>query len=155
MRIKTGTIALIADGAKMLLLRNEGDTVDPDFKVIDHETAFTPANRDILTDAPGVTHAGHPGGRSIYGNDDPHRRAEARFAQAAAQVLAKAADTYDSELIVVAPPQSLAVLRHHFGPAVKSRLVAEIDKDLTRHPVAEITRRMAAFEPTANVRRHI
>ena len=41
-------------------------------------------------------------------------------------------------LVVAAPPRTLAGLRHAFHPDVKSRIVAEIDKDLTKHSVAEI-----------------
>lgn len=41
-------------------------------------------------------------------------------------------------LIVVAPPRTLAVLRKRFGRAVRERIVAEIGKDLTNHPVSEI-----------------
>jgi protein required for attachment to host cells len=40
----------------------------------------------------------------------------------------------------VAPPHTLAVLRRHYDRTVKQRLIAEIDKDLTKHPVEEITR---------------
>ena len=43
------------------------------------------------------------------------------------------------ELIVVAPPRTLAEPREQFDKAVKGRVVAEIAKDLTKHPVDEIT----------------
>ena len=42
------------------------------------------------------------------------------------------------ESIVVAPPRTPAELRKHYDKAVSGRLVAEIDKDLIRHPVNEI-----------------
>lgn len=152
MRLKNGTIALVTDGSKMLLLRNEGDTVFPDFRVIDHDGVMTMPNRDLVSDAPGVTHFARHGGRSTYGSDDPHRRAEMKFAEAAADALAQAAEAHGGELIVVAPPQSLAVLRRHYGRTIRSRLVAEIDKDLTKHPIAEITRLVVAHEPPLSER---
>ena len=37
-------------------------------------------------------------------------------------------------LIVVAPPKTLAELRNAFHPDVKACIVAEINKDLTKHP---------------------
>ena len=49
-------------------------------------------------------------------------------------------------MVVVAPPHTLSVLRHHYEPAVKARLVAEIDKDLTKHPVSEITRLIGHYQ---------
>jgi protein required for attachment to host cells len=41
-------------------------------------------------------------------------------------------------LVIVAPPRALADLRRAFHKDVKKRIVAEIGKDLTNHPVAEI-----------------
>jgi protein required for attachment to host cells len=46
-------------------------------------------------------------------------------------------------LVVVAPPRTLADLRHAFGVDVKKRIIAEIDKDLTKHPIHEIEARLA------------
>jgi protein required for attachment to host cells len=44
------------------------------------------------------------------------------------------------KLVVVAPPRVLAVLRESFHPEVRNRILAEIDKTLTQHPVPEIER---------------
>jgi protein required for attachment to host cells len=41
-------------------------------------------------------------------------------------------------LIVVAPPKTLADLRNAFHEDIKSRVIAEINKDLTKHPIGEI-----------------
>ena len=41
-------------------------------------------------------------------------------------------------LVVAAPPRTLAELRDAFHADVKARIIAEFDKDLTKHPVAEI-----------------
>jgi protein required for attachment to host cells len=46
------------------------------------------------------------------------------------------------ELIVVAPPRTLAELRLAFHPDVKSCIVAEINKDLTKHPIFEIEKHL-------------
>ena len=47
--------------------------------------------------------------------------------------------TYSShELITSAPPRTLADLRRAYHADVKKRMVAEVDKDLTNHPVSEI-----------------
>ena len=47
-------------------------------------------------------------------------------------------------LIVVAPPRTLADLRSAFHADVQARIVAEINKDLTKHPVDEIERHLTA-----------
>ena len=41
-------------------------------------------------------------------------------------------------LVIVAPPRTLADLRRAFHANVKARIVAEVGKDLTKHPVADI-----------------
>jgi protein required for attachment to host cells len=43
-------------------------------------------------------------------------------------------------LIIAAPPRTLAELRHAFPPSVQKHIIAEIDKDLTKHPISEIER---------------
>ena len=48
-----------------------------------------------------------------------------------------------ARLVVVAPPRTLAELRRAFHAEVKSRIVAEIDKDLTKEPIYEIERHFA------------
>jgi protein required for attachment to host cells len=46
-------------------------------------------------------------------------------------------------LVVVAPPRMLADLRVALHSDVKSRIIAEIDKDLTKHPIQEIEKHLA------------
>lgn len=147
MKMKNGTILMVADGSRMLLLRNEGDTVYPDLKVIEHRAFENPSNREILSDAPGVGFSSVTSGRDTYDKADPHQENEDRFAANAATVLASAVDKMDGDLIVVAPPDTLGVMRRHYSRTVKSRLLGEIAKDLTKHPVPEIARLVAAHLP--------
>ena len=41
-------------------------------------------------------------------------------------------------ILVAAPPRTLADLRRAFHADVKAKIVAEVDKDLTKHPVDQI-----------------
>jgi protein required for attachment to host cells len=43
-----------------------------------------------------------------------------------------------------APPRTLADLRKAMQPDVRKRVIAEIDKDLTKHPIFEIERHLTA-----------
>lgn len=45
-------------------------------------------------------------------------------------------------VVVAAPARTLADLRGAFHADVKSKIVAEIDKDLTNHPIGEIERHL-------------
>ena len=44
------------------------------------------------------------------------------------------------EVVLVAPPRALAVVRKAASRSLHDRVVGEIDKDLTKHPVHEIAR---------------
>ncbi len=144
MKIAAGTIVLVADGAKMLLLRNDGDAVYPQLDVIGHRTIDNPPNREQMSDAPGLSFSSVGTGRSAYQEGDPHQEREDRFAVEAATALAKAVGESDGDVIVVAPPDTLGVLRRHYDGVTEARLITEIDKDLTDHPVPEITRLLMA-----------
>lgn len=141
-----GTLVLVADGAKMLLLRNEGDANRPDLKVLVHRTIDNPPNRDQISDAPGVTFSSGGPGHSTYDQGDPHQAREDAFAQEAAAVLAEKAEQGDDRILIIAPPRSLGAMRSHYSAAVKSRLIAEVDKDLTKHPVEHIAELITALK---------
>lgn len=140
MKLKSGTMVMVADGSRFLLLRNEGDALHPDLKVIEHRSFENPANRELLSDAPGVGFSATSPGRDTYDRADPHQQNEERFAADAAKALVSAADRMAGGVIVAASPSMLGVMRRHYDRTVKARLLAEIDKDFTKHPVEEIMR---------------
>ncbi|WP_338049037.1 host attachment protein [Rhodoplanes elegans] len=45
-------------------------------------------------------------------------------------------------LVIVAPPRTLADLRAAFHPDVRGRIIAEIEKDLTKCPIYEIEKHL-------------
>ena len=145
MKMHNGTIVLVADGSKMLLLRNDGDAVSPELHVLAHGTFANPPSHEQMSDAPGVTFSSHGFGRSAYPQADPDQQAKDQFAADAASQLTELLKTEDGEVVVIAPPDTLGLLRRHYGPAVKARLIAEIDKDLTKHPVAAITQHVSHY----------
>lgn len=139
MELPRDSVVLVADGRKLLFLRNEGDNVHPNLVVETAQEQSNPATRDQITDAAG--RASTPQG--VRGTSveptDFHQIEEDRFAADAADLLKRRAlaNDYDS-LIVVAPPKTLGELRKHYHVEVKRRLKGEIDKDLTGHPIADI-----------------
>jgi protein required for attachment to host cells len=139
MRLAHNSLVLVADGAKMLLFRNEGDADYPTLKVVDAEQQADPADRDIKTDTAGQKPAGPGVGSSTAGEADFHQQAEDRFAVEAADRLNRGALAGDyDKLVVVAPPRTLGMLRKHYHSEVEKRLILEVPKDLTGHPVDRI-----------------
>lgn len=147
MRLPHDALVLLADGRKLLFMRNHGDDEQIDLRVEAHREQENPPDRDQKSDAPGVGQPSFGRGRDTYQETDFHQLAEDRFAaEAAAMLRQKAlANSFDS-LIVVAPPKMLGELRRHYHKEVESRLLGELDKDLTGHDVREIERILIAAE---------
>lgn len=162
MQIPHDAFVLVADGRKMLFLRNEGDAVQPNLQVEAKEIHPNPKDSDQKRDASGTassTQSG-PGAPSVARNGsmhaqgggaqfapsrgtfeetDFHQLEEDRFAADAADLLKRRALVNDFEsLIIVAPPRTLGELRKHYHKEVSQRLAGELDKDLTGHPIADI-----------------
>lgn len=150
MKLAHDIIVLVTDGSRMLLLKNHGDQVYPDLRLIDHRHFKSPPNRELLSDAPGLGFSSGYPGRDTFSRSDPHQANEDRFLAGAADVLAEVADSA-SGLIVVAPPDALGELRRHYDARTRKALVAEIDRDLVKHPVDDITRLLSSYgeEPGA------
>jgi protein required for attachment to host cells len=150
MRIPHDSYVLVADGAKMLFFRNEGDADNPNLTVIAAEQQADQYDRDIKTDQAGQK-PGSPGagGGSTAGETDFHVQAEQRFAAEAADRINRAALANEFEkLIIVAPPKTLGALRKHYHKQVESRITAEIAKDLTGHPVDRIEAVLQNYQET-------
>lgn len=132
MRIKKGTLILTADGAKMVLYRNDGGVDDLDLTVLHQSTDENLASREAGTDTPGRTQASANERRSSYGETDWHQQAEDRFAREVAGILEnKLVEESGANVVVAAAPRTLGELRKHYGRKTTEKLAAEIGKDLT------------------------
>jgi protein required for attachment to host cells len=139
MHLPHNSVVLVADGRKMLFLRNEGDAEFPNLVVEKAQEQDNPATRDQATDSAGRASSPQGGVQSSVEPTDFHQIEEDRFAADAADFLKTGAlkNKYDS-LIVIAPPKTLGELRKHYHKEVSSRLKGELDKDLTGHPIKDI-----------------
>jgi protein required for attachment to host cells len=104
-----------------------------------------PATRDQGSDKPGRSFKRkNTNRRSSMENTDWHELEEHRFARQVAVALERLVrDRNVKTLVVAAPPRTLAELRHAVHADIKGRIVGEIDKDLTKLPVAEIERHLS------------
>lgn len=139
MQVPHNSCVVVADGAKMLFFRNEGDAEFLKLEVERKREQDNPADRDQGTDSPGRTFSSTGAGRSAYEETDFHQLEEDRFAAQTAELLKQRALRNEFEsLIIVAPPKTLGELRKHYHKEVEKRLTGEIAKDLTGHPIEEI-----------------
>lgn len=147
MNLPTNTLVLVADGRKMLFLRNHGNPAHIDLRVETHFEQDNPSNREQGSDAPGRSFASVGSRRSAMQESDFHQLAEDRFAVDAADMLRDRALEGDFEtLVIVAPPHTLGELRKHFHKEVASRIIDEINKDLTGCPIDEIEAALTRIE---------
>jgi len=144
LRIPHDALVLVGDGRKALFLRNAGDAK---FLNLVPERVFlddNPATHEQGSDRPGraFKRAG-TNRRSSMETTDWHELEEHRFARHVAEALERHVRARNVKaVVVVAPPRTLAELRHAFHADVKSRILAELDKDLTKQSVAEIERHL-------------
>ena len=144
MNIPHNTLVLVADGAKMLLLKNDGDAGNVDFSVVEHETEHHAATHDQGTERPGHAHNSVGVGRSAVEQTDWHQIGEDKFAHHAADLLGRlAAGGWVEHIVVIAPPKALGEMRKRYTKAVETRLLGEVNKDLTHLTTAEIGAHLA------------
>jgi protein required for attachment to host cells len=139
--IPHAALVLVGDGRKALFFRNEGTPVHVNLvveRVLEQEN---PPTREQGTSAPGRFMGGGEGSRSAMEQTDWHQLAEDRFAHELSSALYRLAhaDAYQ-QLVIVAPPKVLGVLRESLHPEVRKRIVAEIHKDLTGHTKSDIAK---------------
>jgi protein required for attachment to host cells len=138
MLIKSGTLVMVADGSKMLLFKNDGDSKYPVLATLAHEEIENPAASNQGTDTPGRSFSSQGGRRSSYSETDWHRQTQERFAALAEAELEKVACHEQGGIVVIAPPHTLGELRKHYGKRVKQQLLAEIPKDFAGHVTEDI-----------------
>lgn len=139
MPIPHNTLVLVADGRKQLYLRNEGDGNQIDLRIEAHDQREDSKNSDLATDAPGVVFQSGGQGHSTYEETDFHRQEEDRWVKDAAEELNRRALANDFEqLVIVAPPKALGVMRKELHKEVEKRLLATINKEMSGRPTPEI-----------------
>jgi protein required for attachment to host cells len=135
------TLVLVGDGQKALFLRNKGHALHVQLVVEQVLERDNPPTREQGTDRPGRSNASVGVARSAMEETDWHHIGEERFAGELAEALYRYAhaDLFD-KLVIIAPPKVLGNLRKALHAEVTARIAAEIPKELTSHPVAEIER---------------
>jgi protein required for attachment to host cells len=136
----------VGDGKKALFLRNAGDEKSVNLKAERVYAEDNPPTREQGTDHPG--RAFKRAGTNQRGSvemTDWHELQKHHFAQHTAAAMEQIVrDRNVKTFVIVAPARTLSDLRRSLHPDVKSRILAEISKDLTKHTIAEIEKHLAA-----------
>jgi len=105
-------------------------------------------DRDLVTDRAGRSYESVGGARHALEREaDPRYQASMRFARRIARRLdeARRNEEFD-ELVVVAGPQFLGLLREKFSKPTSARVVMEVPKDLVHMTVADLRRHLPASQ---------
>ncbi len=138
-RLTNDTWVLVADGEKALFLRNITDGQDPHLEVIRKEEQDNPKDIDQSANRPGRVAQSANHRKSAYDDTDWHELAKDRFAADLADMLYERAHKGQFDRIVlVASPQVLGELRDKLHVEVSDKVIGEIPKTLTNHPLDEI-----------------
>lgn len=132
-------LVLVADGTKVLFLRNHGDQNQIDLRTEAHDAREDRKDRDVKTDAPGTNKQSFGYGRPSMDETDFHQQEEDRWIKDAADELKKRALRNDFDaLAIIAPPKSLGVMRKEFHKEVERRIVLTVNKEMTDRPIPDI-----------------
>jgi protein required for attachment to host cells len=146
LNIPHNALVFVGDGRKALFLRNDADARFPNLRTERVFEAENPPTREQGSDRPGrVSEAALTGRRSAVESTNWHDIEEHRFARTVAAAMEELVRTNKANaLIVVAPPKTLAELRNAFHSDVKACIIAEINKDLTKHSIGEIEKHLTS-----------
>lgn len=143
--VPQGAYVVVADGQKALFLRNHGDEKFPNLRCDREFLDDNPPTHVQGTERPGRTNGGGTHQRSAVETTDWHDLEKHRFARRIAQEMKELVRRGDVRaLVLVAPPRTLAELRRDMTDEVKALIVADIDKDLVKHPIIEIEKTVMA-----------
>lgn len=134
-----GAWVVIADGEKALFLVNDGDDQDMNLVLRRKEEHENPKAQDWATDRPGRFNDGPAPQRSAVDDTDWHQLEKERFADELADILYKAAHAgrFD-KLVILASRVVLSELRKTLHGEVQDRILLEVPKVLTNHPLDEV-----------------
>ncbi len=139
MPLANNALVLVTDGRKTLFFRNHGDLNQIDLRIEAHDERRDARDSEMKTDAPGSVGQSATSGRSTYEETDFHQLEEDRWAKSAAEEVNKRALANDFEaLAIIAPPKTLGQLRKQLHKEAARRVVCEIAKEMTGHPIPDI-----------------
>ena len=132
-------LVLVADGTKVLYLRNHGDQNLIDLRTESHDEREDRKDRELKTDSPGTNKQSMGYGRPAMDETDFHQQEEDRWVKDAAEELKKRALRNDFDaLAIIAPPKALGTLRKELHKEVERRIVLTINKEMTDRPIPDI-----------------
>jgi protein required for attachment to host cells len=145
LKIDQGGWVIVADGAKALILENQGDSKFPNLRTketFEHQDSKT---SEMGTDKPGRSIQSVGSARSSMEQTDWHQQEEERFLARLAERLDKAVLGGEVKtMILCAPPRAIGTLRKAMSSHVREAIKAEVEKDYVKMPLDQIEKHLVA-----------
>ena len=145
MKLARNTIVLVADGLQMMVLSIVDAANSRSLAVLNQRVIEDLPNRNILTDTPGASFARAGKGRNTYDKTNPHKENEDQFAAEAADLVVRIGKEEKRGITAVAASATLGILGKHYDSALQRRLIYDVAKDLTKHPVDETAQPLISY----------
>ena len=139
MPLANNALVLVTDGRKTLFFRNHGDENQIDLRTEAFDEREDLPNSELKSDAAGSSKQSFGFERPAMEETDFHQLEEDRWANAAAERVNKRVlkNNFD-QLVVIAPPSTLGMIRKKLHKEAERRLVCEIPKEMTGRPIPDI-----------------
>lgn len=142
---------VLTDGSRTRILERRAE--GPGYEVVEEfESADARVpSREIMSDRPGrVQESAYTAHHAVDARHDAHRQRKDAFARELAHRLNRAAtDDLFQALILYAAPRTLAILREKLEDAARGKIKAEVPKDLTKVPLADLPSHFAELTKPA------
>ncbi len=142
------TWIVLADGSRALIVKRR--EIEPGFDVVANlasSEAHVPSHL-LKSDNPGRTQESHNSAHhAVEPRHDPHAEQLKSFLHSVAQYLnaQNAANSYD-KIILFAPARALGQLREMLDDGTRAKVQVEAAKDLTKMPLDELPKHLAALD---------
>ncbi|MEK1889755.1 MAG: host attachment family protein [Phyllobacterium sp.] len=139
------TWLVVCNGAKAVILRNDGDAKLLNLIPVDVMFETHAPTREQGSERPGRVYQSQGAARSAVQQTDRHSKAERTFLAEVAGWLNGHVQNHTIERVVlIAPPRALGTLREYLIPSTRALIIAEIAKDPVKLPIPEIEKYLAA-----------
>lgn len=139
MRINADTLMVMADGQKAIFLKNTAADGDIRLQQLCIMSLKTEPSRKLGRDRPGHSQIRSDSHRTSYVQPDYHQIVEDRFLGSVAKGITqflKLGDFHD--IMLVAEPRAIGVLRRQMDEATKEFIRAEITKDYLKTKIPDL-----------------
>lgn len=146
MLIRNGSLIVAVDGSRMSIFRNIGEAFKPVLELVEDQKNASPRSSELGTDRPGRSSQSTSPRKGAYEPTDFHQQAEDRFAGEVAERLDEIARNSDVDLVLVAAPRTLGVIRQKLRAETSQKLLAEIAKAFGPHEAEPMAKMLEKHE---------